>query len=421
MDKIIIEGGSKLSGSVEISGSKNAALPILISTLLTDEKCVIRNVPQLKDIETTILLLEYFGKKIVKDNFGKIIITRNKRRKVPKEAPYDLVKRMRASFWVAGPLMARYGKIKIALPGGCAIGIRPIDIHLSGFEKMGANIEVKEGFVHLDRRQLKGAVINFRFPSVGATENIILAATLAKGKTVIKNAAREPEIIDLANFLNKLGAKIENAGQKTITITGVKKLGGTLNHSVIPDRIEAGTYLIAGAITRGEVKVNKCIPEHIDALLKKLRLAGFKLEQNSNSVKISHICKIKPVNIITSPYPGFPTDLQAQWMALMCVAQGKSEIKEEVFENRFIHAAELQRLGAKLSIKDNIVTVLGNSCLSGAPVMVSDLRAGAALVLAGLAAKGKTTVNRIYHLDRGYENLEKKLVQLGANIYRKIS
>jgi len=419
MDKIIIEGGHKFSGIVEISGAKNAALPVLISTILTDEECVIENIPQLKDIETTALLLEYFGKKVIRET-NKVTISQKQGHKVPLEAPYELVKRMRASFFAAGPLLAKYGKIKVALPGGCAIGVRPVDIHLDGFRKLGAKIELKEGYVHLSCRQLKGAVVDFRFPSVGATENVLMAAVLAQGRTIIRNAALEPEIVDLADFLNKLGAKIEGAGKKTIKITGVKKLSGTNYYSVIPDRIETGTYLIAAAITGGNVRVEKCVPGHVSALVEKLKEAGLKINQGGNFIEIKWAGKLKPVNISTQPYPGFPTDLQAQWMALMCVAKGTSKIHEKVFENRFLHAAELQRLGAKLEISEDTVTVTGPSRLTGAPVMVSDLRAGAALVLAGLVARGKTTVTRVYHLDRGYERLERKLVRLGAKIYREV-
>ncbi|OGS20150.1 MAG: UDP-N-acetylglucosamine 1-carboxyvinyltransferase [Elusimicrobia bacterium RIFOXYA2_FULL_39_19] len=419
MDKIIIEGAYKLSGEVNVSGSKNAALPILIATLLTDEKCVLDNVPELKDIETTTALLEYFGKIITK-NGNKIEITHNRQVKTPLEAPYELVKKMRASFIVAGPLLARYGRIKVALPGGCAIGVRPVDIHLKGFEKLGAKVTFKSGYMNITCSKLKGTKIKLRFPSVGATENLMITSALAKGKTIIENAAREPEIVDLADFLNALGARVIDAGKAKIEIHGVEKLHGTPYYSIIPDRIEAGTYLVAGAITKGCVTVNKCLSSHLKALLVNFRKAGLEVAENKDSITVKYIGKIKPVSIKTQPYPGFPTDLQAQWMALMCNADGKSEIAEKVFENRFIHVSELQRLGADLTVNADVVTVTGESRLTGAQVMVSDLRAGAALVLAGLAAEGKTTISHIYHLDRGYEHLENKLRTLGAKIFREI-
>ncbi|MFN3966509.1 MAG: UDP-N-acetylglucosamine 1-carboxyvinyltransferase [Endomicrobiia bacterium] len=417
MDKIIIHGGKKLKGTVEISGSKNASLPILFATLLTDSKCSIQNVPLLKDIETAIELLKFFGKKVGFHD-SKIIVSQNKKINIPVEAPYELIKKMRASFLVAGPLLARYGKVKVALPGGCAIGVRPVDIHLKGFSKLGAKIKLSEGYVYIYAKKLKPAIFTLPYPSVGATENLLLASVLTEGKTVLKNVAREPEIVDLANFLISLGAKIKGAGTKTIEIQGVSQLNGVKNYTVIPDRIEAGTFLIAGAITKGDIIVKNCIPEHLEILISKLKESGQRIIIKNNSIRIISEGRIKPVSIVTKPYPGFPTDLQAQWMAFMSQADGESTIKESVFENRFLHAAELQRLGAILKIKDDTVYVSGNSELSGAPVMVSDLRAGAALVLAGLAAKGITTVTHIYHLDRGYENLEKKLKKLGARIKR---
>jgi len=416
MDSILIQGGKKLEGSVEISGSKNASLPILFATLLTDSDCSIDNVPSLKDIETCIQLLKFFGKNITFDE-SRVVVKQSKK-DISTEAPYELIKKMRASFLVAGPLLARYGKVKVALPGGCAIGVRPVDIHLKGFSKLGAEMNLSEGYVYIYSKRLKPGVFYLPYPSVGATENLILASVLTKGKTILKNVAREPEIVDLVNFLNSIGAKIKGAGTKTIEIEGVKYLGGVKNYRVIPDRIEAGTFLIAGAITKGDVTVKNCVPAHIKILISKLKESGQRIIVKNNSVRIISSGKIKPVNIVTKPYPGFPTDLQAQWMALMSVADGESTIKESVFENRFLHVAELQRLGANLKIKDDTVYIYGKSRLSGAPVMVSDLRAGAALVLAGLVAEGTTTITHIYHLDRGYEHIEKKLQKLGAKIKR---
>lgn len=416
MDKIIIDGGRKLKGSVKISGSKNSALPILIATLLTDEECIIENVPELRDIDTTILLLSSLGKKIVRK--GKSLNIKPDNKDVFQyTAPYDLMRKMRASFLVAGPLVTRYGKVNVSLPGGCSIGARPVDIHIEGFKKLGAGVETKKGYVVFKGGRLKGNNIHLSYSSVGATENLMMAASLASGDTVLSNAAREPEITDLADFLNKLGAKISGAGTGIIKISGVNWLSGT-RHRVIPDRIETGTYLIAGAITRGNVLIENCIPEHLEKVISKLKQAGIKIECSENSIMLRSPKIVKPASVATSPYPGFPTDLQAQWMALMCTANGKSVIKEDVFENRFLHVAELQRLGAKLAIKGDSVIIEGNSAFSGAPVMVSDLRAGAALVLAGLVASDRTTVLRVYHLDRGYEKMEVKLRKLGAKVVR---
>jgi UDP-N-acetylglucosamine 1-carboxyvinyltransferase len=414
LDKIIIDGGRKLSGCIDISGSKNAALPILIATLLTDDKCMLHNVPNLQDINTCISIIEHFGKKTYKTGHSIEIVSSGK---VPLIGPYELIKKMRASFLITGPLLARYGKIKAALPGGCAIGVRPVNIHLDGFIKLGAQAELNGGYVTLSAKKMSAAHVNLSFPSVGATENLIMCAALVDGETVISNAAREPEITDLADFLNKLGGDVTGAGTSVITVKGTKKLHGA-EHSVIPDRIEAGTYLIAGAITKSNITINKCVPEHIRVIIENLEKAGCKISCTADSVCLRQTARIKPVSIVTEPYPGFPTDLQAQWMVLMCLSAGSSVIKETVFENRFMHVGELQRLGANLEIKDDFVVVTGGSRLSGAPVMVSDLRAGAALVLAGLAAKGKTVITHIYHLDRGYENLEHKLEKLNAKIRR---
>lgn len=414
MDKIIIHGGKRLHGQVSISGSKNAALPILLATLLTDEKCVITNVPSLADINTTIALLTYIGKKAVKKS-SKVIVLPEK--SLRPAAPYDLVKKMRASVLVMGPLLARRKKVKVSLPGGCAIGARPIDIHLDGFAKMGASINVSEGYVSMSAPKLYGAHIRLRYPSVGATENILLASALAHGKTTIENAAREPEITDLAEALNKMGARIKVYGTGKIEVEGVENLKG-FNHHVIPDRIETATYIIAAAITKGSILLKDTDPNLITSVLDKLKESGLSITCTDSTIKAEWKKPLKSQNISTEVYPGFPTDVQAQWMALMSTVEGKSQIKETVFENRFTHAGELQRLGADLKISGNKVIINGVSRLSGAQIMVSDLRAGAALVLAGLAAEGKTEISRIYHLDRGYEMLEKKLRKLGAKIRR---
>lgn len=415
MDKIIINGGKKLKGKVKISGSKNSALPILFATLLTDEPVIIKNVPTLADVETTIEFLNFIGKKTIKKGSTVKAYKSNKYKHI---APYDLVRKMRASVLIMGPLLARLGQVDVSLPGGCAIGARPIDIHLDSFKKLGAEIEVEGGYVKTHCKDgLNGANIILKFPSVGATENILLAAVLAKGKTKIINAAKEPEIVDLANVLNKMGAEVKGAGTKIITIKGVEKLRG-FTHSVIPDRIEAATYIIASAITKGDILLENADPSHLKAVTNKLKKSGMQIKETKNTIRARWVKDLKPVSISTAVYPGFPTDVQAQWMALMSLLQGKTHIKENVFENRFLHVAELQRFGANLSVHGQSVYVKGSKKFSGAPVMVSDLRAGAALVLAGLAAEGKSIISRIYHLDRGYELLEKKLKNLGANIKR---
>ncbi|MCL2799116.1 MAG: UDP-N-acetylglucosamine 1-carboxyvinyltransferase [Endomicrobia bacterium] len=415
MDKIIINGGRKLKGEVKISGSKNSALPILFASLLTDEPVAITNVPSLADIDTTIDFLNFIGKKSVKKGNTFKALSSGKYKHI---APYDLVRKMRASVLIMGPLLARLNKVDVSLPGGCAIGARPIDIHLEAFKKLGVKIEVEGGYVKTScENGLCGADIKFRFPSVGATENLMLAAVLAKGTTRIINAAKEPEIEDLADILNKMGAKVSGAGSKTITIEGTDKLHGC-KHKVIPDRIEAATYLIAAAITKGEILLKDVNPKHVKAVTDKLKKAGMFIKETENTVYAKWVKNLKPRDISTEVYPGFPTDVQAQWMALMCLLKGKSCIQENVFENRFLHVAELQRFGADLTVDGKLVGIKGVEKLSGAPVMVSDLRAGAALVLAGLAAEGKTVVSRIYHLDRGYEFLEKKFKKLGADIKR---
>jgi UDP-N-acetylglucosamine 1-carboxyvinyltransferase len=416
LQKIIIEGGRKLKGEVVISGSKNAALPILVATLLTDEKCTLYNIPSLKDIQTIMAVLKDLGMEF--KDMGKFYIS-NPPKKILSETPYDLVKTMRASVLVLGALLARLGKARVALPGGCAIGLRPINIHLNGFEKLGAKVTLADGYVTVAARKLKGAKIYLDFPSVGATENLIMASVLAEGVTTIENAACEPEVVDLANFLNKMGADIKGMGTDIIRIKGVKKLNG-VEYIVIPDRIEAGTFMVAGAITGGRVTVKNVIPAHLEPLIAKLREAEVEVKVNEleSSVTVNGRKKIKPVNIETMPYPGFPTDMQAQCMALMTVTEGTSIIKESVFENRFMHVAELRRMGAVVDIEGNSAVVKGVGRLDGAPVMATDLRASAALIIAGLVASGRTVVSRIYHLDRGYEKIENKLRKLGANIKR---
>lgn len=421
MDRIIIEGGKPLNGYVDISGSKNSALPCLFAALLTDEKCVLRNVPDLVDIQTTCLLLTHLGKKVERSG-DQVIISQND--SLRTEAPYELVRKMRASALVLGPLLARTGKAAASLPGGCAIGVRPINIHLEAFEKLGAVCELKEGIVHLEAPRLRGKKIRFSFPSVGATENILMASVLIKGETVIENAAREPEIVDLANFLNEMGADVKGAGSSRIRIKGKQKLNGA-EHTVIPDRIEAMTYLLAAAATGGSVTAGNVQSKHFLDVISKMKKAGMKIEIGKDpkqpgleSIKCSVPKGLKPVSVKTKPYPDFPTDVQAQWMALMCLVKGQSVIEETVFENRFLHAAELLRMGANIEIRGKKAVIRGVPHLSGANVMVSDLRAGAAMIIAGLAAKGKTTVHRIYHLDRGYEKLEIKLKKLGATIER---
>lgn len=423
MDQIIIEGSRALRGEVQISGSKNSALPCLFATLLTDDECVLQNVPHLVDIHTTCSLLTHLGKKIIRKEDTVTVLPGEK---LHTEAPYDLVRKMRASVLVLGPLLARTGQAAASLPGGCAIGVRPINIHLAGFEEMGAKTELSEGIVRLKAKKLKGKKIALDFPSVGATENLLMASVLADGQTTIVNAAKEPEIVDLADCLIAMGAEIRGAGTDTIVIEGKKYLHGTV-HRVIPDRIEAATYLIAAAATKGKLKLNGVIPEHLKIVIDFLIKTGVDIvvEKNGAGQEKNLLCgykkPFKPVNITTGPYPEFPTDVQAQWMSLMSLARGKSVIREDVFENRYLHAAELTRMGADIQIEERGAVVTGVKRLSGAHVMVSDLRAGAALVIAGLAAEGKTVIHRVYHLDRGYEKIEKKLNAVGARIERVTS
>jgi UDP-N-acetylglucosamine 1-carboxyvinyltransferase len=415
MDKMVVTGGGPLRGTVRASGAKNAALPILFSTLLAEGEHVFSNVPKLKDIESTAELLHSLGCETHWDG-GNFIVKVSRLQSY--EASYELVRKMRASFLCMGPMLAKYGEAVVSQPGGCAIGSRPIDLHLDGFKTLGAEITQKEGYVHASTPKLKGATYLFETVTVGGTENVMMAATLADGVTILENAAKEPEIVDLAEYLIKMGAKITGHGTSVIRIEGVEKLTPS-KHSIMSDRIEAGTLLIAGAITKGQVTVTDCSPANLEALILKMREAGFKIETTENSVTVFPAEKWEAVDITTAPHPLFPTDLQAQFMALMSVAHGTSVISETVFENRFMHVTELCRLGADITPKTRVAVIRGvPGQLTGAPVMATDLRASASLVLAGLIAKGDTVVNRIYHLDRGYEKLEDKLSSLGAKIRR---
>ncbi len=414
MESIVIEGGYRLAGEVRTSGSKNSALPLMAAALLTEGESVLRNVPGLKDIRTMGGLMETLGTTVRRDGDTLAISADNVH---TFEAPYDLVRTMRASVLVLGPLLARWGKARVSLPGGCAIGERPIDLHLKGFEKLGAKVELKHGYVEASADRLRGARIYFDISTVGGTENVLMAATLAEGETIIENAAREPEIVDLADFLTKAGARIQGAGTDVIRVEGVRELR-PVRHSVIADRIEAGTFLCAAAITRGDVRVTHCDPRHQEPLLEKLREAGVTLEIGPDWIRASLDRAPKGISVKTWPYPGFPTDMQAQLMALQCLSDGTSVMTENVFENRFMHVSELRRMGAQIEVEGKTATVRGVPRLFGAPVMASDLRASAALVLAGLVAEGTTQVNRIYHLDRGYEKIEEKLSALGARVER---
>ena len=414
MDKLIIHGGRRLAGEVAISGAKNAALPLLFATLLSPGPHRIANLPRLRDITTAERLLAELGAEVDSGN-GTLQISTGHIKSL--EAPYDLVRTMRASVLVLGPLLARYGRARVSLPGGCAIGARPINLHLKGLEAMGAEIHLDHGYVEASATQLTGARIHFDVPTVGGTENLMMAATLAKGTTVLENAAREPEILDLANALLGMGAKIEGAGSDTISIEGVDELK-PMDYRVMPDRIEAGTFLVAAAMTGGRVGVRGGRPEHLEALLSKLEEVGATIEFANGTLWVQGPQQLRSVNIKTQPHPGFPTDMQAQFMAMMTLGNGTSMITEAVFENRFMHVCELQRMGADISIEGHTATVHGIDHLLGAPVMATDLRASACLVLAGLAADNTTEISRIYHLDRGYERLEEKFRALGADIER---
>lgn len=414
MDKLIIEGGVPLTGVVHVSGSKNAALPILMGSILLDEPVTYTNVPDLRDIRTTFKLLELLGCPNAFEN-GQVTVTPGA---LSPEAPYELVKTMRASVLVLGPLLARLGEARVAMPGGCAIGARPVDLHLSALEKMGARFDLEDGYILGRCRKLNGAHIHFDFPTVGGTENLLMAAALADGETILENAAREPEVVDLARFLIACGARIEGHGTSVIRIQGVPRLGGC-TYRIMPDRIEAGTLLAAAGITDGELLLTDCPFEELDAVIAKMRQMGMEIEPTANGVLARRSCALRGVDVTTQPFPGFPTDMQAQIMSLMCLSEGSGVISETIFENRFMHVQELVRMGADIRLSGHTAIIRGVQRLAGAPVMASDLRASASLVLAGLAAKGTTTVQRIYHLDRGYEHIENKLNAVGARIRRE--
>ena len=417
MDKFVIDGGKPLKGEVSVSGSKNAALPILCTSILADGPCTFRNIPKLVDISTIVEVLSILGIETRRPEVGTIVL--DPAGISSYEAPYDLVKSMRASILVLGPLLAKFGRAKVSLPGGCAIGIRPVDLHLKALVKMGAQIELSHGYIVASCDGLKGARIVFDNPTVGGTENIMMAATLAEGLTVIEGAAREPEIVDLAETLNKMGARIQGAGQSTITIEGVKTLSGS-DHAVIPDRIEAGTLMVAAAITKGELTLKSVRPDHLAAVVDKLTTMGVIVKElDHETMLVEGTVDLRPVEVSTAPFPGFPTDMQAQIMALASVAKGVSSITENIFENRFMHVPELSRMGANLEEKGKTVIVRGVRQYQGASVMATDLRASASLVLAALNARGLTEVRRIYHLDRGYAALDKKLSTVGAHLERK--
>ena len=418
MDSILVTGGGALHGEIPIAGAKNACLTLMPATLLSEEPITLTNAPRLSDIKTMGLLLESLGTEVTSMQDGKVL-TMSSHNLDNLTADYDIVRKMRASILVLGPMLARAGQAIVSLPGGCAIGARPVDLHLKAMEALGAQIELRDGYVHAKAPQgLKGATIEFPFISVGATENALLAATLAQGTTILKQAAREPEIVDLAECLIAMGAQIDGHGTSTITIQGVDRLHGA-THPVVTDRIELGTYMLAPAITGGEVECLGGKIELLTAFCEKLDEAGLSVEQTQRGLKVKRTnADIKAINVTTEPFPGFPTDLQAQMMALLCTARGTSVLEEKIFENRFMHAPELSRMGAQIEVNGGMATVTGVERLKGAPVMATDLRASVSLILAGLAAEGETLVNRVYHLDRGYERVEEKLGNCGAKIER---
>jgi UDP-N-acetylglucosamine 1-carboxyvinyltransferase len=414
MDKIVIRGGHRLKGEVVVGGAKNAALPILLASLLTPERCTFHNVPHVVDVRTTLRLLANLGA-YVEESDGSISVQAERLARL--EAQYELVKTMRASFLALGPLLARFGRARVSTPGGCAIGSRPVDLHLEGVQKMGARVRIVHGYVEAEAGRLQGARIYLDVPSVGATEHLMTVATLAEGTTVIENAAREPEVVDLARALAAMGARIGGVGEDVITVEGVSTLEGC-DFTIIPDRIEAGTFMMAAAITGGDVYVRGARSEHLHAVILKLREAGVEVHEDADGVRVVGNGRSSSVDIKTMPYPGFPTDLQAQMMAVMALADGRSVISETIFENRFMHVLELNRMGADIKVQGNSAFVRGVAALSGAPVMATDLRASVCLVLAALAAEGETEVSRVYHLDRGYSRIEEKLSALGADIRR---
>jgi UDP-N-acetylglucosamine 1-carboxyvinyltransferase len=416
MDKILVHGGKRLSGTVKISGSKNSALPILAATLLTREQCVVKNVPDLSDIHYMLQIINHLGAQVERAS-GTVTVEADK---ISTTAPYDLVRKMRASVCVLGPLLGREKEATVSLPGGCVIGDRPIDLHLKGFQALGAAVRIDSGYVKVFAPELRGSVINLqgKFGStVLGTDNVMMAAVLAEGTTVIDGAAEEPEVVDLASFLIAMGAKIEGAGTHRIVIEGVKELHGA-EHSVIPDRIEAGTFLVAGAICAKKITLLRVVPEHLKSVIDALRRSGYAVTTKANSLTITGDTAPKPLELVTEPYPGFPTDMQAQMCALLSKTQGISVITETIFPQRFMHVSELKRMGAEIQLEGATAVITGANRLSGAPVMASDLRASAALVLAGLEADGITEVNRVYHIDRGYEMIDEKLNSIGAHIER---
>ncbi|WP_149588097.1 UDP-N-acetylglucosamine 1-carboxyvinyltransferase [Tabrizicola flagellatus] len=419
MDSILVRGNGALSGAIPIAGAKNACLTLMPATLLSDEPLTLTNAPRLSDIRTMTQLLQSLGAEVASLQDG-LVLALSSHSITNLKADYDIVRKMRASILVLGPMLARYGAATVSLPGGCAIGARPVDLHLKALEAMGAHLDLRDGYVHAKAPggRLKGAVVEFPFVSVGATENALMAATLARGTTVLKNAAREPEIVDLARCLKKMGAKIEGEGTSTITIEGTDRLGGA-THQVVTDRIELGTYMLVPAICGGEVECIGGTLDLVESFAEKLDAAGVSVTQTNRGLKVSRKNgRVKAVNVTTEPFPGFPTDLQAQMMALLCTADGVSVLEERIFENRFMHAPELMRMGARINVQGGTATVTGVERLRGAPVMATDLRASVSLILAGLAAEGETVVSRVYHLDRGYERVEEKLRACGAHIER---
>lgn len=414
-EKLIISGGNRLQGTVKIDGAKNSALSIMAATLLTKEVCILRNVPRLTDVDIMAKVIRKLGVNVEWKEDNTLYIDSDDFNNC--EAPYELVKMMRGSILVMGPLLARLKRAKISLPGGCAIGARPVDYHLKGFEALGAQVEMEKGYIEAKVNKLKGDDIYLDFPSLGATENIMMAASLAEGLTTIENAAKDPEVVELGHFLNKMGAKVEGLGTDLIKIDGVKKLHG-VDYTIVPDRIEAGTYMVAAAITGGDVLIENADPLLLKPLVVKLEETGVQIELEKNLIKVTGPDRVKAVDIKTLPFPGFPTDMQPQFMALSCVAKGTSVITETVFEKRFVHIGDLKRMGADIKVEGHSAIIKGVKKLSAAPVMASDLRGGAALILAGLVAEGTTELSRIYHLDRGYIKLEEKLTSLGADIKR---
>jgi UDP-N-acetylglucosamine 1-carboxyvinyltransferase len=417
VDKFVVRGGKTLTGELAVRGSKNAALPIMAASILSSGTCVIENIPRLRDTATMCVMLREFGATVDEDGNGKATIDGSTFRDA--FAPYDLVRTMRASFFVLGPLLARFGWAKVSLPGGCAIGARPVNLHIDGLVKMGADIRLVSGYVEAQGQKLRGAVIDLDFPSVGATENLMMAACLAEGRTIIKNAAREPEIVDLQTFLQTMGAAVDGAGTGEIRVEGKEKLGAA-KHSVIPDRMETATLLLAGLMTGGKVTVTRALPQHLEAFLARVRDMGADVELSGNSITAHVAGRLAACDISSLPYPGFPTDLQPHAMAALSIADGTSRITETIFERRFMQVPELVRMGADIEVEANVAVIRGVQGLKGAQVMAPDLRGGAALVLAALAARGETHILRVYHVDRGYEELEKRLAELGADMEREL-